>query len=380
MGSVFLRKCRCKTCREGKRNNAHGVWVLKYRDRNGRMKQESIGKRGAMTKTIAKEILQKREQTVKLGQEDMLDAEIPTFEDFAKVYLTYVQDTVKKRSWSRDELCLRHLTSFYKGRLLSDIKAQDVDDYKTSRLNEVSPATVNRELEVLRHLFNLADRWNRFFGKNPVSRARLLPLNNKKERILTLEEEKRLLSNCDSYLRDIVITALYTGMRKGEIISLKWNNVDLDSGIITIDQTNSKNKKTRRIPINSTIRKLLLELRLRNSGRENVFLNSKGTPYLRQDSLNRAFTLALKKAKICGLRFHDLRHTAATRMIELGSSIVAVKEILGHSSLDMTMRYAHPNESLRSALEGLSTHFSFSLGDQSGDQYNLRSYEGNVTS
>ena len=364
MGSVFLRG---------------DSWVMEYRERNGRIKRESAGKRGVITKTQAKAILYKREQVVKLGREGLSDSEIPSLEDFAIDYLSYVRDTLKKRSWKRDELCLRHLMEFYKGRILSDIKPQDIDDYKTSRLSEVSPATINRELEVLRHLFNLADRWNKYFGKNPVSRAGLLPLNNKKERILTLDEEKRLLAACDTYLGNIVTTALYTGMRKGEIITLKWDNVDLESGLITIDQTNSKSKKTRRIPINSTVRRLLLEQRLKSAGNEHVFLSSKGTPYLRQDSLNRAFMLALKKAQIQGLRFHDLRHTAATRMIELGASIVAVKEILGHSTLDMTMRYAHPNESLKTALEGLSIRFSDSLTDKSTDIGNLQSRESNVS-
>jgi len=379
MGSVILRKCRCKKCGMGERNN-HGTWVIRYRKRNGCITQESVGNRRLMTKTIAKEILKKREQLVKLGQEDLLDADIPALDGFAKEYLSYVRDTVKKRSWKREELCLRHLINFYKGRILSDIKAQDVEDYKTARLSEVSAATVNRELEVLRHLFNLADRWDRFFGKNPVSRAGLLPLSNRKERILTRDEEKRLLNACDPYLRNIIVAALYTGMRKGEIISLKWENIDFESKLIIIDQTNSKSKKTRRIPVNSIMKRLLLELKLKSADNDYVFLSSKRAPYLRQDSLNRAFMLALKKANINGLRFHDLRHTAATRMIELGASIVAVKEILGHSSLDMTMRYAHPNESLRTALEGLSTRFSDSLGDQSGDHDILQSMEGGVSS
>lgn len=364
MGTVFLRG---------------NSWVIEYRERNGRLKRESVGKKGVMTKTLAKAIINKREQAVKLGQEDMLDADIPSLEDFAKEYLSYVRDTVKKRSWKRDELCLRHLIDFYKGRILSDIKPQDVDDYKTSRLSEVSPATVNRELEVLRHLFNLADRWSKFFGKNPASRAGLLPLNNKKERILSLDEERKLFAACDSYLRNIIVMALYTGMRKGEIITLKWDNVDLESGLITIDQTNAKSKKTRRVPINSAVRRLFLEQRLKSARSDYVFLSSRGTPYLRQDSLNRAFMLALKKAEISGLRFHDLRHTAATRMIELGASIVAVKEILGHASLDMTMRYSHPNESLKTALEGLSTCFSNSLTDKFTDTGNLQSREGNVS-
>ena len=358
MGSVFLRK---------------NSWVIEYSLPDGRLRREAIGKRGIITKTMAKEVLQNKERMVKLGEYDLLDAEIPTLGEFAKSYMAHVRDTVKKRSWKRDELCLRHLIAFFKeGLKLTDIKPQDVDDYKASRLNDVSPATVNRELEVLRHLFHLADRWNKFFGKNPVSRAGLLTLNNRKERILELEEEKRLLASCDSFLRNIIITALHTGMRKGEIISLKWENVDLENNLITIDQTNAKSKKTRRVPVNSIMRKILLEQRLKSAGSEYVFQSSKGTPYFRQDSLNRAFMLALSKAGIKGLRFHDLRHTAATRMIESGASIVAIKEILGHSSLDMTMRYAHPNESLRSALEGLSDRFSDSLTDKSTDMVNLQ--------
>jgi len=355
MGSVFLR---------GK------SYVGKYKDENGNWVRKTLGRHPTINKTIAREILQDIERKVKLGQHGMVKAIIPSLADFTNDYLSYVRDTVKKRSWKRDELCLRHLKDFFKGRKLSDIQPQDVDDYKASRLSEVAPATVNRELEVLRHLFHLAERWNKFFGKNPVSRAGLLPLNNHKERILSLDEEKRLLNACDSYMRNIIITALYTGMRKGEVISLKWENVDLDNGIITIDQTNAKSKKARRIPINSVVRRLLLEQRLKSAGNDYVFLSSKGSPYLRQDSLNRAFTLALQKADIKGLRFHDLRHTAATRMIESGFSIVAVKEILGHASLDMTMRYAHPNESLRSALEGLSSYYSDTFGHNSGHTSN----------
>lgn len=364
MGTVFLR---------GR------SWVIEYRERNGRIKRESIGKRGVITKTQARAILDNRERQVKLGREGLSESEIPSLEDFAEGYLSYVRNTVKKRSWDRDELALKHLIDFFKGRILSDISPSDVDDYKTSRLGKVAPATVNRELQVLRHLFNLADRWNKFFGKNPVSVSGLIPVNNQKERILALDEEKRLIVACDPYLRNIVAMALYTGMRKGEIITLEWGNVDLESGLITVDQTNSKSKKTRRIPINSTVRRLLLEQRLKSAGNEYVFLSSKGTPYKKHDSLNRAYSLALVRAGIKGLRFHDLRHTAATRMIELGASVVAVKEILGHSSLDMTMRYAHPNESLRKALEGLSSHFSDSLTDKSTDTANLHSGEGDVS-
>jgi len=106
----------------------------------------------------------------------------------------------------------------------------------------------------------------------------------------------------------------------------------------------------RRIPINSVVRRLLLEQKLKCAGNEYVFLSSKGKPYKRHDSLKRAYSLALEKAGIKGLRFHDLRHTAATRMVELGFSIVAVKEILGHSTLDMTNEIRSPERVIENSL------------------------------
>ncbi|GIW47440.1 MAG: hypothetical protein KatS3mg078_1317 [Deltaproteobacteria bacterium] len=124
--------------------------------------------------------------------------------------------------------------------------------------------------------------------------------------------------------------------------------------MITIEHTNTKTKRTRRIPINQTLRTLLLEQRLKSGGSEYVFLSEVGKPYKFHDSLKGAFERACKKAGIQGLRFHDLRHTAATRMIEAGASIVAVSRILGHSDIKMTMRYSHPDNSLKEAVELLS--------------------------
>jgi len=100
---------------------------------------------------------------------------------------------------------------------------------------QVSPATVNRSFSVLRHLFNLAKRWKKFYGDNPVSIVGMLEKHNQVERILTLDEENRLLNESISYLRPIIFTALNTGMRKGEILSLKWFDVDLDMNMITIN-------------------------------------------------------------------------------------------------------------------------------------------------
>jgi len=341
---------RTRKNKDGKKNQYYYIryWI------NGKEHKESIGKIGIVTKAQAQERLNDIKKKIRRGQLDQINVVIPTLKEFSETYIKYARDINKKRSWSRDELCLRHLNSFFNDKKLSEITVENIDEYKEHRLKFVKPATVNRELEVFRHLFNLAEKWNKFFSKNPVSKAGLIKVNNKQERILTYDEEQRLLSNCNYYMRNIIICALNTAMRKGEIISLKWNNIDLKNNIITLEHTNTKSKKTRKIPINSVMRKIILELKIQRDGNESVFLNSDRKPYTRQDSLNRVFHNALKKSEIEGLRFHDLRHTSATRMIENGANIVAVKEILGHSSLDMTMRYAHPGDSLKDAVEKLA--------------------------
>jgi len=326
-------------------------WYMRYTV-NGKEKWESIGKAGEITKTVALARLGERRRQVRLGQLDMIGARIPTLSEFAEDYIKHVRDVVKKRSWSRDVYGLRYFLECFKDKKLSEITPKDIDDYKQLRLAKAKPATVNRELQIIRHLFNLAYRWKRLFGQNPVSESGLLEVHNQVERILTPEEE-RLLACSPLHLRPIITTALNTGMRKGEILHLTWEDVDRENNLITVRQEVSKSKKTRRIPLNAIMRKLLLEQRLRSGGSSYVFLNSEGNPYKRHDSLKQAFNGTLKRANIQGLRFHDLRHTTATRMVEAGASIVAVSKILGHADLKTTMRYSHPDDSLKDAVERL---------------------------
>jgi len=284
----------------------------------------------------------------------MIGADIPTLSKFSVEYIKYQRDVKNKRSWGRDLIALNNINKHIGDKKLSEITVRDIDDYKELRLKIVTPGTVNRELQVLRHLFNQAASWDKFFNKNPVSESGLLSLNNQVERILTYEEEQRLFSAAPAHFKAILVCALNTGMRKGEIITLKWSNVNFNNNLITIDHVNNKSKRTKRIPINSTLKQLLLEQKLKSGGNEYVYLNSNNEPYTRQDSLNRVFERVKKLANIMGLRFHDLRHTAATRMIENGANIVAVSKILGHSDIKTTMRYAHPEESMINAVEILS--------------------------
>jgi len=315
-------------------------WVIEYKKPNGRLRRESIGKMGVVTKSMAKEILRKREQQIKLGQYEMLEADIPTIGQFKNEYVRFIRDIKQNRSWELAITQLKRLEGFFEGKKLSNISSSDIDDYKLFRLKLVKPATVNRELACLSHLFNLAKRQKRFFGENPVSISKLLPEHNQIERILTKDEEIRLLDSSPPALQAILLCALHTGMRKNVILSLKWDNVDLNKKLITLEHTNTKSKKMRRIPINSTLRKILLEQKLKVGSSDFVFLSTKGSPYKRHDSLKQAYS---------------------------GASIVAVSRILGHADLKTTMRYAHPEDSLKDAVEALATYNPDSFTDISTD-------------
>jgi len=145
------------------------------------------------------------------------------------------------------------------------------------------------------------------------------------------------LSNCSGYLRDIVLVALNTGMRKGEIFNLKWQDVDLDLRMIHV--SDSKNYEARDIPMNDILYKTLKALREKaEEGQEYVFVNPKtGRPY----DLKRSFKTALKRAGIEDFTFHDLRHTFASHLVMNGVDLMTVKELLGHKDIKMTMRYSH---------------------------------------
>lgn len=144
------------------------------------------------------------------------------------------------------------------------------------------------------------------------------------------------ISPCDKHLKPIVITALNTGMRRGEILSLTWDRVDLKHGFILLDIT--KNGERREIPINGTLLATFKGL-TRRLDIPHVFYDSKtGKPY--QD-VKKSFHSACKTAKIKDFHFHDLRHSFASQLVMAGIDLTTVKELLGHKTLTMTLRYAH---------------------------------------
>jgi integrase len=171
-----------------------------------------------------------------------------------------------------------------------------------------------------------------------IRKVKLLQENNRRLRYLTQEECRALINGCDAHARPIVVMALNTGMRKGEILNLKWENVDLKNNFILLNQEQTKNGERKEIPINSTLREALLKI-TRRLDIPYVFYNPKtDKPY---DNIVKSFYTAMKRAGIKDFRFHDLRHTFASQLVMAGVDLTTVRELLGHKTLTMTLRYSH---------------------------------------
>jgi integrase len=268
--------------------------------------------------------------------------------EFGERYMEHAK--ANKRSWLRDEQMLNHLCEFFsKDRPLTEVTPVQIESYKIQRQGKIADSTVNRELALLKRMFNLAITWDLYLGLNPVRKVKFFREITNRLRVLSPEEEKKLLQNAIPYLQDLIRFALNTGLRTGEIFSLCWSHIDLQRGILAVFA--SKTQTIREIPINSETRKVLEAWKL-NKKNENVFYNPQtGRPFV---DLKTGFALACEKAGISDVTWHTLRHTFASRLVNSGVDIVTVKELLGHSSISATMRYAHTNiESKRAAVEKL---------------------------
>ncbi len=267
------------------------------------------------------------------------------FQDMTDKYL-------KEHAHSRDSRTVKTLLNFFSGYVIYQIKTKAIAEYRSMRLKTVKPATVYQELALLRRMFNVAIKEWEWCKDNPVSRLSFSVGNrNARDRWLTIEEEKLLLEKATNpdWLRSLLMVALHTGMRRGEILDLRWQNVDLLNRLIRI--VKSKNGEKRSIPMSNTLVNLFKSMTVRDiSGR--VFPIS-------GSSLRHAFDKTAEKAKLEDFRFHDLRHTFATRLVQNGVDLYKVKELLGHKTITMTMRYAHHYpESLRSSVEVLDTCYN----------------------
>ena len=208
-------------------------------------------------------------------------------------------------------------------------KSEEAEAYHKKIQTPVRPATVNRELSLLKHMFSKAIEWGKC-KENPAKKVKKLKGEVKRVRFLMPDEVQTLLSSCADYLRPIVTLAVHTGMRKGEIFGLKWEQINFEQGIITLQDT--KNGERRDIPMDETVKTTLKGMEKKGNY---LFCNEEGDTFAR---LQRSFETALKKSGIEDFRFHDLRHTFASNLVMAGEDLNTVRELLGHKDLTMTLR------------------------------------------
>jgi len=283
---------------------------------------------------------------------EKLPGEAYTFKNLMEKYMAeYSAVNKKASSHKRDKSLAAHLLKSFGDAYLTDIKSEMVSDYKTNRRTEgASPRTINYELTLMGHAFNIAIREWEWIEDNPIKRVKKERVNNFKERWLSPEEEKNLLKTAPIWLQDIIIFAIHTGMRRSEILDLKWSQVDLKKRTIFIAE--QKNGSVDTLPISRTVLNLLETRKTDTTTPDDYVFASRLNKRREPRVLSQAFERSLKAASIKNFRFHDLRHTFATRLVQQGVGIYEVQKLGRWKNTSMVMRYAHHYpESLRSSIE-----------------------------
>ncbi len=325
-GVIYVRKTK----------QGRDRWYVDYWAR-GRRSREVV--KGAQSRADAVLHLQEKVKGVFGESHSTAKKNTYTFAELAERYLLdYAK--VMKRSFKSDLYIVNaHLVPHFGSLQVGEIGCLLLEKYRTERVGDgVKKSTVNRELAILSKIFSLGIDWG-FAFENPVKKIKFFSEQDcAKTRILSDDEEVRLFEACPGYLRVILEMALNTGMRRGEVLNLRWSQVDFQNRTIRAEKT--KSGKDRYIPLNSELLKALLELHAKRRNDDYVFTNPEtGGPF---KDVKRAFKTSCRKASISGLRFHDLRHTFASRLVERGVDLITVKELLGHSTVKMTERYTHP--------------------------------------
>jgi len=316
------------------------LW-LRYAGLDGKILFESSGSNKLK---VAESLLHKRKAEIDAGkQPEIIKIKNYSFKELALEYIKWAE---RQRAFRQKRLVVNQLVDEFGHYPLRRFDTRMIEQYQTERLQKGNkPGTVNRHVSILKHMMTKATDWNMVEDDTlrRIRRVKLLEENNARLRYLSKEECQTLINSCDSHLKPIVIMALNTGMRKGEILSLKWDNVDMKHGFILLDIT--KNGERRELPINGTLRTTLEELYRGTAQRPRrldvPFVFYDGRTGDRYFNVQRSFDSACRRAAINNFHFHDLRHTFASQLVMAGVDLTTIKELLGHKTLTMTLRYAH---------------------------------------
>lgn len=393
-----------KRHREGSIKTINGIIYarIQYIDEDTGKRKEKL--RRAPNRTKARELIKEMRSELEQGGQSALESDKLTFKQIAERYeKTYLIAAVfqngekieGRKSVLPLKSALKSLVSYFGGKPIRNIRLTDIKAYKTKRLDEdvvierkikkpnpvkarkkfiyekvkeTRPrkiSSVNRELELLRQIFNFA-KTEKFISSNPVSEGKAISnsVEAERDRVLSSVEEIALLTACENehrrHIKPIIITALDTAARRGELLKLQWKDVDRTAGIITIQATNSKTEKTRFFAMTARVK---IEL---NRLWEQSPKNETGLVFGIKTDFKNAWQSALIEAGINGLHFHDLRHTAVTRLVRAGVPAPEIMKITGHQQLKTFQRYV--NLTNDSVIVSANLLDSFNAGQQPKQQ------------
>ena len=310
-------------------------WIDYYY--NDKRVREPVGSREE-----ARIILAERLKDIRQGRNPELRRIRPML--FAEMVTEFLEKHARRsrdyRSFkSNTGILLKH----FAGLTLQEITPKAIEGFIAQRLaSGLSKATVNRQRACLSKILSCAIEWGYYGGENPVRRVKRFRESPGRTRFLTREEADRLIEHAPRHLRPIILCALHTGGRRREILNLRWDDVDLDRGVLYFDQTNTKSGKQREIPISPALADVLRERRkirrIAGDAREWVF-----TRYgKRLGDIHGGFEGARRRAKLgADVIFHTLRHTFASWFVINGGDLYRLQKYLGHSTIALTQRYAH---------------------------------------
>jgi len=332
------------------RNPTTGKWKsfwtvdIQFRHSDGRV--ERIRKASPVqTKRGAEHYERELRQSMLEGNHDKKEVIVPTCKDFSEEFLrTYVKTNNKPSECeTKTAVFKNHINPAFGKLKLDQIRGQEIERFKARKLADgLSPKTVNNYLTVLRRMLSLAHEWDLISG---VPKFKWLKSPDPDIDFLDFEEAIRLVRAAEPMWNTMILTGLRAGLRHGELIGLRWEDVDLVAGRLLVRQSivrgvvgTPKSGKKREVPMSHELRDALKAHRhLRG---EYVFCQDNGEA-LYQDITKWPLWRACRRAGIRRIGWHCLRHTFASHLVMRGIPIKAVQELMGHATIEMTMRYAH---------------------------------------
>ncbi|WP_425993100.1 tyrosine-type recombinase/integrase [Brevundimonas sp. TWP2-3-2] len=338
------------------RSTGGKTYYLRYADAAGRQRQFKIGKADDLTFAAAKKRAQQlRSEVVMGGDPGAAKAEaktVPLYRELAEMHLADAK--IHQRSYSTTEMYMRrHILPKWGNVPLTDIENRAVGQWLAAKRAEgLAPATVEKIRVIFGRSFELGARWSiPGVDKNPTRGIPRKPLNNARERFLSAEEAARLkeaaAGSNNPQLLHIVSLLLLTGCRVRELLDSEWTNVDITRRSWLIPT--SKTGKPRHVPLSSAALAVIAALP-----------RFKGCPWLIPNpdtlkpfvSIKHGWQTAIMVARLPGVRIHDLRHSAASFMVNSGIDLFTVGKVLGHANVASTARYSHlANDTLLAAVE-----------------------------